>query len=186
MATEMTLGAAPYEFWRRDHLPVMKKTGFRCGECNTPFQAELPYECEIDVWSKAIKKLRCPHCDSKKLFMGENRTLTEDRSMRRGKTFAERVDDWKANGEHGLSSDAMFAHFTGEMQAVYPCPRDLADLRRCIVMLDRFPEWKGRGASMGRYPGWEKLAAQWDQITAEFEAGDDCTSETALQIFLQG
>lgn len=183
MATEMTVKPGePYEFWRRDHLPVMKKNGFRC-QCNHHFQAELPYECSIDEWAASVKKLRCPECGSKKLFMGENRTLAEDRAVRKGKTFAERLKDWQDNGEKGMSSEAMVAHFMGEMRGEYAYPRDLGDLRRCIVMMDRFPEWKNRGSSMKQYPGWEEIGANWDEIFAEFDASTECTSATALRIF---
>ena len=69
--------------------------------------------------------MKCPHCAGKKINMGENHTLIEDREMRKGETYQERYENWQMNGEKRLSSQAMFSHFTGKKLKTYDCPIDI-------------------------------------------------------------
>src|SRR3546814_20223924 len=47
-------------------------------------------------------------------------------------------------------------------------PADLADLRRCLFLLDHVPEWQSRIGELEAVPGWENLAKNWQKLTDLF------------------
>lgn len=55
-------------------------------------------------------------------------------------------------------------------------PEDLSDIRCCLLLLDRMPEWRGRLRDMaGLSPVWNRLTLHWGEIEARFvsECGPD-------------
>lgn len=139
----------------------------RCSACRTLFEATIPINVPVEIAIAAIIALRCPSCDagSDQIDRTQNRTLTEDRSFARGKSLAERIQAWHANGERGLSARAMAAHFTGEPVNVLDLPSDVEDFQRCLLMFDRIPEWKARIPELASLsPHWARLAERWEAI----------------------
>lgn len=84
--------------------------------------------------------------------------------------------EWLANGERGISSNTMFTTLTGVNTDTHSMwgnshPRDPADFRRCLLLLDRCPELKLLIHEMSRVsPTWKRLVEHWDEITATFES----------------
>lgn len=78
---------------------------------------------------------------------------------------------WLANGERGISSQAIFETVTG-----VPCrtdwrfdtyPRDPDDVRRCELLLDACPELRAKLDMMRTVsPEWNALVEAWPQIIA--------------------
>lgn len=78
--------------------------------------------------------------------------------------------EWLLSGDTGLSSEAMFACFrniTPGGKTLTACPRDPADLGRCIRFMERFPIWRDCLTSLNRL-GWRWCAvvAHWDDLEA--------------------
>lgn len=84
---------------------------------------------------------------------------------------------WLAQGERGLSSEAMFQHLTGfdanrkRSLSHTAYPHDAADFRRCRLLLEQVPELTprlGEMASLSRE--WAQLVKQWDCLCATLDA----------------
>lgn len=91
--------------------------------------------------------------------------------------LSEAATRWLANGERGMSSEAMFTRLTGidatdgtEADRVAH-PYDPADLRRCRLLLEQVPELQPLLPRMADVsPAWANLAAGWDEICATMDA----------------
>ena len=85
--------------------------------------------------------------------------------------------EWLASGERGMSSNTMVTHLAGiSAGAASSHPYDPADLRRCMLLLDRVPELKWRMQRMRTVSKeWNALMDVWDDITTSFltEAPDN-------------
>jgi hypothetical protein len=78
---------------------------------------------------------------------------------------------WAVFGEQGLSSQALFRVLTGVSVPGagfgISHPRDPADLRRCLLLIEQVPECRGRLAAIADIsPAWAALAAVWDRLAA--------------------
>ena len=75
---------------------------------------------------------------------------------------------WLLDGEVGSSSMTIWHVMTGEpMRRGWPPrpPLDPDDLRRCLLLLDRFPAWRERLPEVASiYPEWTRLVADWDAL----------------------
>lgn len=82
---------------------------------------------------------------------------------------------WWYGVDVGLSSAAIFATLCpdrrlAEKAAVYSfgsTPRDADDLSRCVLLLQKFPEWRGRlNEVAAKYPdtAWPEIVAAWDAL----------------------
>ena len=78
----------------------------------------------------------------------------------------EKVADWLANGERGLSSETMAMWLAmGKLPKWHSHPLDPDDLDRCLKLLEWVPELR---AELPRMAGvsrrWAALVANWDRI----------------------
>lgn len=78
---------------------------------------------------------------------------------------------WLANGERGVSSNTLFQHLSGIPcleEHLTPChPCDLADFRRCELLLRRVPEFRDHLYLMAEVSReWARLVERWDEIVA--------------------
>jgi hypothetical protein len=92
---------------------------------------------------------------------------------------SEAATRWLANGERGMSSEAMFCHLTGikctrrspSRDARTAHPYDPADLRRCRLLLEQVPELQGLLPKMAKLSGpWARLIRDWDVICSTMDA----------------
>jgi hypothetical protein len=85
---------------------------------------------------------------------------------------------WLAGGDTGMSSATIWMVMTGETPGrygrLYPSvPLDADDVGRCVRLLDRFPEWRGRLEEMGdAYPEWLPVVGLWLTIESHYRHGD--------------
>lgn len=141
---------------------------YRCAneKCNVRFEAPILVHAPIEIVVQMMKMTRCPRCGSRKIYMGKQRTLAEDKIERRPGSVEERFRDWEVNGETGISSRALGGFMTGKRRPPGDTvPRDLDDFRRCALLLDRIPEWEPRMAEMSSLGGhWEQLAPRFSEM----------------------
>lgn len=86
-------------------------------------------------------------------------------------TLSDEATAWMTDGEKGQSSKAIFSHMTG-WPAEYPneSPHDPSDLRRCVLLLRRVPEFAVRIDEMAtRSKAWAGLIAVWPQLVASLD-----------------
>lgn len=80
---------------------------------------------------------------------------------------------WLANGERGLSSNAMYARFTGKAArgAHGDHPYDPADFRRCELLLREVPMFRDYLPMMADVsPEWAALVDHWGELVALAES----------------
>ena len=103
------------------------------------------------------------------------------------KSITERLLEWYATGETGLSSEAIAKVTAGLSTGTYRdsrMPGDAWDLRRCILLLRKVPEAFERGVLVlaTRHAGWKILAANWPQLektlVSELGEGLDLKADT--------
>lgn len=160
----------------------------RCGKCDGLFEELTPIRVSVDIFVAALSAIRCPHCGSKKILMGQNRSGAEDSQFAWGDTLEARAAAWKENGERGLSSIAILEHMSGQTPKDPSAPRDVADLRRCMLLLRRIPEWSARMGEMAIYEQWAKIAPVWEALAMVFademgpEIENKASPNTALML----
>jgi len=73
---------------------------------------------------------------------------------------------WLANGQRGMSSNVIFTHMTGidadQFDKTFH-PRDPADMRRCLKLLDIGGEtWRAQIPTLATISaGWAKVVERW-------------------------
>jgi hypothetical protein len=93
-----------------------------------------------------------------------------------------RVLDWFANGETGVSSEAIaykMVDIAGKL-AARTHPRDPDDFKRCLKLLRRIPEIRPRLREMREVsPHWKALVDHWEKVEDSFmaEVGEWLTNE---------
>jgi hypothetical protein len=91
--------------------------------------------------------------------------------------LSEGAQKWLATGERGASSESLFSRCSGMNirpgKPRYDHPHDVADFRRCRLLLEACPEFDLSYAA-GMSPQWAYLAAVWGTIcdTMDEEAPD--------------
>ncbi|GAB7082343.1 hypothetical protein [Megalodesulfovibrio paquesii] len=80
---------------------------------------------------------------------------------------------WLANGERGLSSNALFTRLTGvdalgrDKKWWRFHPLDPADFRRCVLLLETVPGFREKLPLMCDVsPQWAALVAHWEELEA--------------------
>lgn len=89
------------------------------------------------------------------------------------KTEQERIIQWLCSGETGLSSKTMLCIHTGnEMDRGWDFrpPSDVADFRRCWLLIEAIPEVKNSFAQIAKEcPAFKGVIENWDVISAAYE-----------------
>jgi len=99
----------------------------------------------------------------------------------------QRIINWLANGEVGISSEAIAFKMLGinKTPTFANHPRDPEDIRRCFILVDLSPEIRNRLGEMREISGrWSAIVNNWDKIRDQLieEVGDysgDCTEKKA-------
>lgn len=82
-----------------------------------------------------------------------------------------RLLDWAISGDTGISSEAMVYALFGKrgkyFQFYSNWPKDNSDLGRCLRMIERFPEVRGRLDDVWKlFPAWHPMIKAWDELEA--------------------
>lgn len=96
-----------------------------------------------------------------------------------------KVASWLADGERGLSSEAMCKRIFGiPASAGADHPNDPADLRRCLLFLDATEAHDKVSFMLDVSEEWGRLVARWDELVSvfreEFAAGKSAPRTYAL------
>lgn len=80
--------------------------------------------------------------------------------------------EWLVDGERGRSSDAVFACLTyAKSMASTAHPHDAHDFRRCRLLLDRVPEFRGAFPMVKCIsPAWARITKNWATLCGAMEA----------------
>jgi hypothetical protein len=94
-------------------------------------------------------------------------------------TMGQNAVDWIVGPDTGASSKEIWGAMVGARLSIVrrvAHPRDPADLGRCLRLLERIPEWRGRISEMAELsPVWASLAQYWDELEAMFREDGDGT-----------
>lgn len=94
----------------------------------------------------------------------------ENRQLRAEIATLRQSVDWLMHGETGLSSKCIVQAMLGVITPEGSCdpiyhPHDPADLRRCMLLLDKLPQWRSRLQEMATVsPAWAALAKKWPEL----------------------
>lgn len=82
----------------------------------------------------------------------------------------ERAELWILFGDVGQSSKAIWGVMKQvQFMQIKNYPRDVADLSRCMALLEAVPEWKVRMPEMAKLsPVWKLLSDHWAELTRVF------------------
>jgi hypothetical protein len=80
---------------------------------------------------------------------------------------------WIAGDDTGTSSKTIWAVMMGVADPEcnrYDVPYDPADFGRCVRLLNRVPEWRGRlGEVAAIFPRWQPLVDAWEELETLYE-----------------
>ena len=75
------------------------------------------------------------------------------------------LTEWLIDGERGLSSNSIVKAATGHQVELHNWPRDPADLRRCLLLLEAAPEVRSGITALARaVPRWATLETHWAEL----------------------
>lgn len=75
----------------------------------------------------------------------------------------------------GISSKTIIAYCTGVEYFDAGRPYDASDVRRCLNVLQFFPEWKEKIKNIDeRFPCWGAIGRNWEKVEVAYNNGDDC------------
>lgn len=124
---------------------------------NDAIMGRITHEEFVEKSGVLLEKAGCP--------FGYDSKLNPDA------TLEDRSRAWYMDGEVGMSSLAIWHHMSGRGVPAdgWRHPIDLADLNRCLLLLDLIPEWAPRMSEMAQYSvEWAGLVAAWGELTACF------------------
>lgn len=133
-----------------------------CEHCGARQELTVPQPVDsvvalMKAWTTAHK--RCPKREGVSAFK-----------------HAESLDRWPTSDDTGTSSKAIYDHMKHGTSHRAHHPWDPSDFGRCYRLLALAPHWRSRIGEMGAYgPAWARLAADWDNLTAMYEAEVDVT-----------
>ena len=139
----------------------IQKLRCTCSACHQVFDAEIVVEAHIDVVIASLRVIRCPVCGSQKVGLGGNYADAPPSTA----PLAERAGWWIARGEHGVSSETIYAVFAVARPRRSDVPHDPDDFRRCRRLLDLMPEWRSRIEEVAlAYPWYRPFTDRWDEM----------------------
>jgi len=154
-----------------DHVILTDQNSIRCTRCGTT--QEFPDRTSANIWVAIAKAFDEEHRGCAPSLVPTCRFC-----MSREHLAADHVKvtckfpwQWPGNGDTGLSSRALFSHFTkGRAHEAY-APLDPADFGRCYRLLsaDFAQGWADRICEMAVYPEWASLVPYWAEITRLYE-----------------
>jgi hypothetical protein len=131
-----------------------------CLNCGGSHPLGMPIP--IDVMTRKIKAFNVLHADCLKTW--------KEPVVDQNKTVLEKALFWKTNGEHGLSSMAIWKCLMGYGGNSTDHPYDPDDFYRCYKLLQCVPEWKmelNKVKSLSKE--WSNLVDNWDKLTEMLE-----------------
>jgi len=57
---------------------ILQKAEVRCIKCNHDFNIEMPVQCEIEIFTAAMKAVKCPECKAGSKYIALVKTSPVD------------------------------------------------------------------------------------------------------------
>ncbi len=138
-----------------------------CLDCRRVSDVELVTDAPLDVAIASMKAARCRYCGSSKLGLGGS----YDDAPPATAPVIDRAAWWKARGEVGTSSEAIYSAFVNWRPNHFDVPHDPDDFRRCKQLLDLIPEWRTKlGLVAAIYPWWQPFVGAWAELEQLYAA----------------
>ena len=119
----------------------------------------------VTVVSEKTKAFEMLHKDCPKTWVEPEANMS--------KSVIERAVWWWANGERGLSSEAIWYRLLQGLKTHYNHPSDPDDFSRCYKLLKVVPEWKNDLHKLKDLsPAWSNLVDNWDKLVEMFEQNE--------------
>ena len=142
--------------------PIMRNSKFFCPKCGSEEAVKTPIE--ISEFSKMGKAFAKKHSKCKQTW--KPKEIIQDSNIN------DRMNQWLASGERGISSDTLFEKLSGRgLGSRYKShPLDPNDFRRCYLLLKLIPEWKNDLDKLREINyTWDQLVNNWDKLTEMLE-----------------
>ena len=152
-----------------------------CHKCSHVFEAEIVVNAPIDVAVASMRAVSCPECGAREVGLGGAYSDTPHITA----PIEHRVNWWQTRGERGISSDTIAAvmrgtHYTGSFGP--DVPHDPGDFRRCKLLFDIVPEWRGRlNEVTERYPWFAPFEEAWPEFERLYE--EEVSSGSAPKLY---
>lgn len=143
-------------------MVVFRNGNLFCDHCGAEHKLKFPIA--VDEMAKKSEAFSVLHNDCKK-------TWTEP-VVDQSKDTEEKAYWWMANGERGMSSEAMWRCFMNDRNGGNSHPHDPDDFKRCYKLLECVPEWKEKHnlRKLKRLSQqWSNLVDNWDKLTEMYE-----------------
>lgn len=89
--------------------------------------------------------------------------------MKTKATFEQKIVNWLANGETGISSEAIAFMMLGIVPGRSMAPCDPSDFKRCLKLIIEVPEIRPRLNEMKVLSkDWERLIDNWEEVERSF------------------
>lgn len=141
---------------------TITKQRVTCLTCGQASDVELVTDAPLSVAIASMEAARCPQCGSRKLGLGGE---ISDGKPDPHSSIEARAGWWRRCGEVGISSETIWAAFTGSKGRHEDIPYDPDDYSRCRKLFDLIPEWR---ANIGRlsevYPWYAPFVERWDEM----------------------
>jgi hypothetical protein len=169
-----------------DHVVLTDQNSIRCNHCGV--NQGLPNSSSINVWSAIGKAFDKDHrdCEAPTVPVCLFCRAVDHSSDNHVKVTCKQPWQWPSCADTGLSSRALFAHFTKGRAHEADAPSDPSDFGRCYRLLNAdFAEgWAERIDEMAVYPQWAPLVPHWSEITRLYEEEKDLDSAPKTYAFM--
>ena len=141
---------------------ILRNGNLFCTACGR--EQVMPYPLSVSMFSVMAKQFDKEHKHCEQTYTAP---IVDMKLSRR-----EREEWWLRNGEHGMSSESIFANlssikFSGPVTSY---PHDSSDFGRCYALLQIVPEFKTEFKNMRKAsPMWSKFVDNWDKLTDMYE-----------------
>lgn len=164
---------------KSDHIAMRNESLF-CLNCGG--KQVLPMPLAIPMFSAMAEAFTKMHEDCEKTW----KQPEVDQSL----SVIQKLQWWLANGERGMSSDAMYARIsklgTRKHNVLTNHPIDPDDFRRCYLLLKTIPEWRGEMDKMRVVSDvWDKLVGNWDKLTEMLEEQMKTKTDNGMYKFMK-
>lgn len=147
---------------KTEHV-VFRNQELFCSNCGR--SQAIPFPMEIPVFSAMTTAFTKSHSKCEKIW--------QEPTVDQGKPEILKAHWWMANGERGISSEAMWHAIMGipNHSKWGNCPpSDPDDFRRCYLLLQTIPEWKEKLDLLRPLSKtWSNLVDNWDKLTEMLE-----------------
>ena len=142
---------------------IIRNQNLFCDHCGETHK--INYPISVSLLGDKIKAFTKLHKDCPKTWKEPEADQSKD--------IESTAYFWLANGEHGMSSKAIWHCCMGKIQSHGKShPYDPDDFSRCYKLFETVPEWREKkyvDLISAMSPQWANLMLHWDELTKMYE-----------------